>query len=216
MRYIVDHLPKSSPKRPGFPMDWEYVTIHNTGNPASTAMNERDWLRNPSNTSTTGYHIVLDEKEAYQVIPLTENAWHAGDGASGPGNRKSIGIEICESGDFDKSMRNAVVLVAGLLQGKGKPVSVVVQHNKWSGKNCPRLIRAGHKGWTWQKFLLEVELEMEKFKDVKDGLWYSEAIQEVADAGLMAGYPDNTFRPEQPVTRAELAVVLAKLLNLIE
>jgi len=44
------------------------------------------------------------------------------------------------------------------------------------------------------------------------GHWAENAIQQVLDAGIMSGYPDGTFRPDQEVTRAELATVLVKLL----
>ncbi|APC08439.1 N-acetylmuramoyl-L-alanine amidase [Neomoorella thermoacetica] len=44
------------------------------------------------------------------------------------------------------------------------------------------------------------------------GHWAEEAIRQVLAAGIMAGYPDGTFRPDQPATRAELAAALARLL----
>lgn len=60
----------------------------------------------------------------------------------------------------------------------------------------------------------EVELEMAEFIDVKKGAWYEKAVDRVSDLGLMVGYPDKTFRPDQPVTRAELAAVIEKLLDM--
>ena len=41
--------------------------------------------------------------------------------------------------------------------------------------------------------------------------WAKAEIEKVATAGLMKGYADNTFKPDKPVTRAELATVLARL-----
>ena len=49
-------------------------------------------------------------------------------------------------------------------------------------------------------------------KDIK-GHWAEEYIKKVIAAGIMRGYPDGSFKPDQPVTRAELATVLAKLLE---
>ena len=40
------------------------------------------------------------------------------------------------------------------------------------------------------------------------GHWAEESIRRVRAAGLMQGYPDGSFRPDRPVTRAELAVIL--------
>ncbi|MEQ8756713.1 MAG: S-layer homology domain-containing protein [Coleofasciculus sp. G1-WW12-02] len=52
------------------------------------------------------------------------------------------------------------------------------------------------------------------FKDLPPNYWGAEAIEEMAKAGIIIGYPDDKFRPNQPITRAEALVVLAKALNL--
>jgi N-acetylmuramoyl-L-alanine amidase len=136
----------------------KYITIHSTGNPSSTARNERGWLTNPSNTRTASWHIAVDEKEAVEAIPLTEVAWHAGDG-SGQGNRASIGIEICESGNREKTLRNAVQLVAKLLKEKGWGVDRLRRHHDWSGKICPRILQPNN--WQgWKDFIKAVEKEL--------------------------------------------------------
>ncbi|WP_375163209.1 N-acetylmuramoyl-L-alanine amidase [Laceyella sacchari] len=74
-----------------------------------------------------------------QHIPENEVAWHAGDGRNGPGNRKSIGIEICVNadGDFGRAQENAIKLVKMLIDKYKIPISRVVPHKHWSGKNCP-------------------------------------------------------------------------------
>ncbi|SMB97715.1 N-acetylmuramoyl-L-alanine amidase [Thermanaeromonas toyohensis ToBE] len=43
------------------------------------------------------------------------------------------------------------------------------------------------------------------------GHWAEEAIKEILDLGFMHGYPDGSFRPDQPATRAELAAALLNL-----
>ncbi|MDR0491995.1 MAG: S-layer homology domain-containing protein [Oscillospiraceae bacterium] len=48
------------------------------------------------------------------------------------------------------------------------------------------------------------------FKDVKDGEWYSQAINFLASIEILAGYPDGTFRPNQTITRAEFAAVASR------
>lgn len=50
------------------------------------------------------------------------------------------------------------------------------------------------------------------FKDVKPGRWDYGSIERVARAGLMSGYPDGTFRPDNPPTRGEIASILDRLL----
>ena len=47
--------------------------------------------------------------------------------------------------------------------------------------------------------------------DAQRHAWSYGAILRLAAAGVVSGNPDGTFRPEAPVTRAELAVMLSKL-----
>jgi len=53
------------------------------------------------------------------------------------------------------------------------------------------------------------------FPDVPSSHWAAEAIQVVKDAGLMTGREDGSFGPNEPVTRAQMAVILAALLKKI-
>ena len=46
------------------------------------------------------------------------------------------------------------------------------------------------------------------FTDVADGDWYAEAVNWAAREGIVAGYEDNTFRPNDPITREQLAAML--------
>lgn len=46
------------------------------------------------------------------------------------------------------------------------------------------------------------------FWDVKDNHWASEAINEMARRGIISGYSDGSFRPNDPVTRAEFAKIM--------
>ncbi len=163
MNYRVDHIPKNTAKdrRPGLAMQATTITIHNTGNPSSTAANERGWLTNPSNDRTASFHIVVDEREAIECIPLNENAWHAGDGSgASSGNRTSIGIEICESGNYAKTLENAAELVASMLRERGWGVDRLRRHFDWSGKICPRLMYDNGKwtGWTTFKNMVSARL----------------------------------------------------------
>ena len=45
------------------------------------------------------------------------------------------------------------------------------------------------------------------FMDVRSG-WYNGSINAVVSAGYMKGYPDNTFRPNGKITRAEFAQMI--------
>jgi uncharacterized repeat protein (TIGR02543 family) len=43
------------------------------------------------------------------------------------------------------------------------------------------------------------------FTDVPAGDWYAKAVLTIANLGIMNGYPDGTFGPGRPITRAEVA-----------
>ena len=49
------------------------------------------------------------------------------------------------------------------------------------------------------------------FSDVSSGAWYYDAVQMCAKAGIVAGYPDGSFKPNQAVTRAEFFKMVAML-----
>ncbi|MEW6423828.1 MAG: Ig-like domain-containing protein [Bacillota bacterium] len=45
------------------------------------------------------------------------------------------------------------------------------------------------------------------------GHWAEETVNRLAEMGLVAGYPDGTFRPEKPLTRAEGAALLVRAIK---
>ncbi len=47
------------------------------------------------------------------------------------------------------------------------------------------------------------------FRDVAEGAWYASSVNAAAAAGLITGY-DGAFRPEDLITREEMAVIIAK------
>jgi N-acetylmuramoyl-L-alanine amidase len=141
-------------------MQAEYITVHNTYNDAS-ANNEIQYMINNSNQ--VSYHFAVDDKEIVQGIPLDRNAWHAGDGGKGTGNRKSIGIEICYSKSggtkYYQAEGLAIQFIAQFLKKRGWGVDRVRKHQDWSGKKCPhRILDEGR----WQSFLDAIEKEMKE------------------------------------------------------
>lgn len=160
MAYTIVDLPISSDKyskKSPYKMTPQYITVHNTANDAS-ARNEANYMRN--NNTSTSFHVVIDDKEVVRCLPLDRNAFHAGDGGSGTGNRKSIGIEICHSksggAKFDAAEQNAAVYIASLLKSYGWGIDRVKRHKDWSGKDCPhRTMKLG-----WQRFLNMISAAM--------------------------------------------------------
>ncbi len=48
------------------------------------------------------------------------------------------------------------------------------------------------------------------FPDVPSNHWANSFIRELVNRGVIAGFPDGTFRPQDPVTRAQFAAMLQK------
>lgn len=57
-----------------------------------------------------------------------------------------------------------------------------------------------------------VPMENIKLKDIK-GHWAEKDIQSGVEAGLIKGYEDNTFKPDQPITRAEVATIAMRIMR---
>lgn len=143
-------------------MEPEFIVIHNTANNAS-ARNEVSYMIRNSNS--TSFHYAIDDKEIVQGIPENRNAWHAGDGRNGKGNRKGLSIEICYSKDggnkFIKAENNTAKFVAQLLYERGWGIEKVKKHQDFSGKYCPhRTLDMG-----WKRFLDIVENELNLLKN---------------------------------------------------
>ena len=51
------------------------------------------------------------------------------------------------------------------------------------------------------------------FSDVEHGYWSTPYIHAAAEAGWVVGYPDGTFRPHQPIIRAEVVTLINRVLD---
>ena len=51
------------------------------------------------------------------------------------------------------------------------------------------------------------------FPDVAENHWAAKQIQELNERGIVVGYPDGTFLPDDNVTRAEYASMVIKALG---
>lgn len=138
-----------------YAMKAKKVTLHETDNQVS-ANNEINYMN--GNNNQTSYHVAIDDKEAVQAIPFDRNAWHAGDGGNGYGNRNTIAFEICQNYDrarattvlneplktkYDKGVANAIKVIAQIMLQEGIEANNdnIKTHNDWNGKHCPRKMR---------------------------------------------------------------------------
>lgn len=95
----------------------------------------------------------------------------------------------------------AAVANAGIVEGKG---------NKRYGKK-DFLTRAEMAAILVRAFNIPKKSINTSFPDVKRNHWGYEDIESIVAAGIAGGYPDGTYRPDKPVTRAEFTVFLDRV-----
>lgn len=175
----VDMVPRGTHGRKVVrPMRPRYITIHSTQNFASGADAERHSLalkrgalrspKRPNGGNRIGYliwHYTTDERMTIQHMPVNEQGEHAD--FNGPGNRLSIGIEMCENrgSDLRATVDRTAKLTAALMKQHNIPLRNVVPHYHWPragrsepNKNCPHfLLDNGKPGAKWRRFLARVD-----------------------------------------------------------
>lgn len=57
------------------------------------------------------------------------------------------------------------------------------------------------------------EIEDITFTDVDKSAWYYQEVQKAVKAGYIKGYGDNTFKPNDKITREEVAVIITSIMN---
>lgn len=146
-----------------------YITLHNTGNVDVKANNFHRALKNQNalpNGRQASWTFTVDDVEIYQETPTDWETWHSG---TSKGNKNSISIEVCMWSDKEKQRKsydNTARLVAKLMKIHNIPLSKVVQHNSWSGKNCPQFLRENKYGYNWTWFLELVKKYFNQSNDV--------------------------------------------------
>lgn len=108
------------------------ITIHNTEainvNAATTMAEQYTRATYNGNMGTVRVHYYVDNKEAWQNLPLDYQGWHAADG-SGNGNTATIAIECI--GNSQEAEDNTARLTAQLLYDNNLTVDNVYTHTYW-------------------------------------------------------------------------------------
>lgn len=130
-----------------------HIVMHYTGNAQDTAKGNANFFHN--SVPETSAHYFVDDGNIYQSVDLCDIAWHAGDY---PMNKKSVGIEMCTSGNYKisaKTIENSVALVVELCKLLGISAAdvdkYVIRHYDVIGKVCPKQM-AGKDNAEWNAF----------------------------------------------------------------
>ncbi len=181
-----------------------HIVIHHDVWPGGTREDihqshiNRDW-------SGFGYHARIRQDG---VIELGRPLWAVGAHTKGL-NTVSIGVVV--EGNYNKQKVMPEPQISSLIGYIKKLIKTygplkIAYHNQFSDTDCPG------------KYFPYTQIE-EQFKfnnnypqDIK-GHWAEEAIKSVINAGYMGGFEDGTFRPDETVTRAQLASVISRIIE---
>ena len=229
MKFLYRPVKYNFSSRQGNKISW--LVVHDTGNPSKGADAEAH-RRFFSSKRKSSAHYFVDYKQIIQIVGDSQASWHCGDNQgkgralNGCKNVNSIGIELCinQDGDYDKAYKNLVELVKNLMVKFKIDLDHVCRHYDVSRKRCPGTF---FDRGLWTKFKEDIgkpiEWEMDLSKDsefggakmTKDytGHWAEDSIKRVMDKGLMIGDGQGNFRPDDKITRAEVAVIIDKLVD---
>lgn len=170
-----------------------------------------------------GYHWGIEKiGNIYKILKGREE-WDTGAHCKEGGmNKKAIGICLVGNYDNEPPTEEQYKLLARLcreiMNRHNIPIDNIVMHrqyaiNRWTGnpyKSCP--------GWKFdleklKKYILAWEV-INVFKDIQ-GHWAQASIERLEKLGLIKGDGEGNFNPDKPITRAEVAVLLDRLLKLL-
>ena len=121
------------------------IVIHYTGNPGSTAQNNRDYFEK-STTEVCSHFVIGIDGKIIQCLPLDEMS-----AASNQRNNDTVSIEVChsdESGEFSKKARNSLVeFTAWLCNNFDLSEKNIIRHYDITGKICPKYYVDNEEKW---------------------------------------------------------------------
>jgi len=114
----------------------ENIVVHYTGNPGTTAQNNRDYF-DREDTEVCSHFVIGIDGKIIQCVPIDEKS-----AASNHRNIDTISIEVChesEDGKFsDEALQSLTKLTAWLCHNSGLKAKDVIRHYDVTGKICPK------------------------------------------------------------------------------
>lgn len=147
---IQDFLPINEYSRPGIGLsEINGVVVHNTGNPGTTAEQNRSYFKSLAETKETyaSSHFVIGiDGKIIQCVPLNEIAY-----CSNQRNDDTISIECCHSDDtgrFSQATLDALIrLLNWLIKTYDLSRDDILRHYDVIGKECPYYFVKDPNAW---------------------------------------------------------------------
>lgn len=192
----------------------DYIVLHHADASICSAQDVHRWHLNKGWTGIGYHYFVRKDGTVYRGRPRDVIGAHTQ-------GHNYHSVAICAEGDYElETMPLAQQKAITELVAELKtiyPKAKVVGHRELQATACPGSrypldqIKAGTVP---VNAVIEEVLSM--FKDVPNGHWAKESIERMAEKGLLKGDNQDNFRPDEPLTRAQLAAVLDRLFNLLE
>jgi len=206
------------------------IVNHISEGSASSCIN---WFTTPNNKVSSTHFLVGKDGSIYQFVPIEEMAW--GNGLKSEGIKSSKlkiikekevnpnlfsvsieheGIYHETKGALTKEQLDATIWLHGYIIQYVKDryqTEIPINRDHILGHSDIDPTRKPHcpgEGFPYDAIINKLN----GFIDIH-GHWAYEAINMLKSKGIMKGYVDNTFRPNNYVTRAELAVIIERILN---
>ena len=172
----------------GIPVGTDYVVAETTTGYTVTATNDKGTITVSGSTAT--FH----------------NTTSGGDDGPGPGPGPNPGPN--PGGDDDGgtpalNRRDHYAYIIGYPDGDVHPQGNITRAEV--ATIFFRLLRDPVRTQYWS--------QTNDYPDVAFNKWYNNAISTLTNMGIICGYPDGTFRPDAPITRAELTKIAASFFS---
>jgi hypothetical protein len=160
----------------------------------------------PAEPTTTGTSHVHAPGDTFDLGPymVTVSQDSAGQVYVRISDGSYVGRFVDDDGDFHEANIEAIA-DAGLTNGCNPPAN---------DRYCPGdlVTRASMAAFLIRAIGEDVSLMEYQgyFPDVPAGQWYTPYVERLYELGITTGYADQTFRPDNPVSRAEMSMFLVR------
>ncbi|WP_326910362.1 S-layer homology domain-containing protein [Sedimentibacter sp. MB31-C6] len=157
----------------------------------------------PDTTSTSGSAITTEiiEKEVIEEVKdTTYKFFYDRNKSSNGGRKKPVIIEDPEVPLADLEKLDHFAYIIGYPEGDIRPLNSITREEV--AMIFYRLLTDDSRD--------SLLSDTNSFTDISSDRWSNRAISTLSNAGILNGYPDGTFKPSEPITRAEFATIAAK------
>ncbi len=186
--FIVDSFPKYE-----HPLGYEFMSYNTKSDGTGTAFEPGDVIENTEDFTVMYLYAQWDDSGIDPVDPTEpEGPDEPTDPADPTDPQKPVEPEKPELIDTE----NHVVYLIGYEDATVRP-------NK-------EITRAEMATIFYRLLEVQGEAETNTFSDVDSSAWYANYVNYLAELGILNGYEDGTFKPEEGMTRAEFVSMISR------